>query len=171
MTPESILKSMTDGTMRNLTAHLSVDEKEAVAQFLTSRKLGAVDQPQTTLIPSRPAISSILVKPASADCNLHCTYCFYHDRATDSLNQALNWIDQGRAEKRPVSVGLLANGAAAARELLRLRKIPDIVTDQTSAHNLMDYVPEGGEYDALMALRQRQPKKYRERSLATLVDK
>jgi len=94
----------------------------------------------------------------------------YLDRATDSLNQALNWIDQGRAEKRPVSVGLLANGAAAARELLRLRKIPDIVTDQTSAHNLMDYVPEGGEYDALMALRQRHPKKYRERSLATLVE-
>jgi urocanate hydratase len=94
----------------------------------------------------------------------------YLDRATDSLNQALNWIDQGLAEKRPVSVGLLANGAAAARELLRLRKIPDIVTDQTSAHNLMDYVPEGGEYDALMALRQRHPKKYRERSLATLVE-
>jgi uncharacterized protein len=31
----------------------------------------------------RPVISSILVKPASADCNLHCTYCFYHDRPTD----------------------------------------------------------------------------------------
>jgi urocanate hydratase len=94
----------------------------------------------------------------------------YLDRATDSLNQALNWIDQGRAEKRPVSVGLLANGAAAARELLRLRKIPDIVTDQTSAHNLMDYVPEGTDFDAMMALRERQPKKYRERSLATLVE-
>ena len=31
----------------------------------------------------RPVISSILVKPASADCNLHCTYCFYHERPTD----------------------------------------------------------------------------------------
>jgi len=94
----------------------------------------------------------------------------YLDRATDSLNQALNWIDQGLAEKRPVSVGLLANGATAARELIRLRKIPDIVTDQTSAHNLMDYVPEGGDYDSLMALRARRPKQYRERSQATLVE-
>jgi len=51
-----------------------------------------------------------------------------------------------------------------------LRKIPDIVTDQTSAHNLMDYVPEGGDYDSLMALRARRPKQYRERSQATLVE-
>jgi uncharacterized protein len=32
---------------------------------------------------AKPVITSILVKPASADCNLHCTYCFYHDRPTD----------------------------------------------------------------------------------------
>jgi uncharacterized protein len=37
--------------------------------------------------PPRRAISSILVKPASADCNLHCTYCFYHDRPTDAYGQ------------------------------------------------------------------------------------
>ena len=40
-----------------------------------------------TLIPVRPVISSILVKPASADCNLHCTYCFYHDRPTDPYGE------------------------------------------------------------------------------------
>jgi uncharacterized protein len=35
----------------------------------------------------KPVISSILVKPASADCNLHCTYCFYHERPTDPYKQ------------------------------------------------------------------------------------
>jgi uncharacterized protein len=44
-------------------------------------------QQQRPLIPVRPVISSILVKPASADCNLHCTYCFYHDRPTDPYGE------------------------------------------------------------------------------------
>ena len=44
-------------------------------------------EPQRTVSPPRRVISSILVKPASADCNLHCTYCFYHDRPTDPYGQ------------------------------------------------------------------------------------
>ncbi len=94
----------------------------------------------------------------------------YLDRATESIDQALEWIDEALAEQQPVSVGLLANGATAARELLERKRIPDIVTDQTSAHNLMDYVPEGDSYDALMRLRAQDPDEYRKRSLATTVE-
>lgn len=50
MTPESILKAMTDGVMRNQTAHLSLQDKEAVAQYLPSRKLGAEKQAAPTLM-------------------------------------------------------------------------------------------------------------------------
>ena len=67
----------------------------------------------------------------------------YLDRSAATLHEALAIIDEGLITKTPVSVGLLANGATVARQLLDLKRIPDIVTDQTPAHNLMDYVPEG----------------------------
>jgi urocanate hydratase len=92
------------------------------------------------------------------------------NRATRSLTQALEWIDAGLAEKKPVSVGLIANGATAAKKLLELGRTPDIVTDQTSAHNLMDYVPEGKSYDSMMTLKNKDPDEYRKRSLATTVE-
>lgn len=94
----------------------------------------------------------------------------YVNRAADSLGQALQWIDAGLAAKQPVSVGLIGNGATVARQLLQLKRIPDIVTDQTSAHNLTDYVPEGGDYATLMKLRESDPDEYRKRSLATIVE-
>ncbi len=94
----------------------------------------------------------------------------YLDRATDSLNTALQWIDEGLNEGRPISVGIVANGATVAKQLLKKNKIPDIVTDQTSAHNLMDYVPEGNTYKTLMKLRSKDPEEYRKRSLSTIVE-
>lgn len=94
----------------------------------------------------------------------------YIDRATDSLDQALAWIDEGLATKQPISVGLAANGATTAKQLLQLKRIPDIVTDQTSAHNLMDYVPEGEKYETLMKLRESNAEEYRNRSQATIVE-
>jgi urocanate hydratase len=94
----------------------------------------------------------------------------YLDRATASMDEALQWIDEGLAQKKPVSVGLIVNGATAAKQLLERKRIPDIVTDQTSAHNLMDYVPEGKSYDSLMTLKGKNPDEYRKRSLSTTVE-
>jgi len=93
----------------------------------------------------------------------------YLDRAATSLDEALAIIDEGLASGQAVSVGLLANGATVARQLLDRKRIPDIVTDQTPAHNLMDYVPEGKDYATLMKLKARDPEEYRKRSLATTV--
>ena len=94
----------------------------------------------------------------------------YLDRATESMDEALEWIDSALKDNQPVSVGLLANGATALKDLLKRRRIPDIVSDQTPAHDLMDYVPEGGSYDSLMKLKAKQPEEYRKRSLATTVE-
>jgi urocanate hydratase len=93
----------------------------------------------------------------------------YLDRSAATLHEALAIIDEGLANHQPVSVGLLANGATVARQLLDLKRIPDIVTDQTPAHNLMDYVPEGKDFKAIMKLKTRNPDEYRKRSLATTV--
>ncbi len=94
----------------------------------------------------------------------------YLDRATESMDEALGWIDNGLKNPKPVSVGLLANGATALKDLLKRGRIPDIVSDQTPAHGLMDYVPEGDTYSALMKLKAKQPDEYRKRSLATIIE-
>jgi len=93
----------------------------------------------------------------------------YLDKAARSLDEALQLIDRSLEDGRPLSVGLVTNGATLARQLADRKRVPDIVTDQTSAHNLMDYVPEGGSYKELMHLRRRDPEEYRKRSLATTV--
>ncbi len=93
----------------------------------------------------------------------------YLDRSAATLQEALAIIDEKLASGQAVSVGLLANGATVARQLLDRKRIPDIVTDQTPAHNLMDYVPEGKDYATLMKLKSRDPDEYRKRSLATAV--
>jgi urocanate hydratase len=66
----------------------------------------------------------------------------YLDEATESLDDALSRIDKARQEKRPLSVGLLGNAAQVYPELVRRGIAPDLVTDQTSAHDpLNGYLP------------------------------
>ncbi|HYF22255.1 MAG TPA: urocanate hydratase [Caulobacteraceae bacterium] len=68
----------------------------------------------------------------------------YLDTAVDDLDEALRLIEQSAAEKKPLSVGLLGNAAEVLPELLRRGVRPDVVTDQTSAHDLVNgYLPKG----------------------------
>lgn len=92
----------------------------------------------------------------------------YLDWTTDSLDEALKWIDNGLEQRKPISVGIVENGATVARELLKRKRIPDIVTDQTPAHNLMDYVPEGKSYSWNMWLRDKNPAEYLKLSQVTV---
>ncbi|MGZ8364018.1 MAG: urocanate hydratase [Caulobacteraceae bacterium] len=68
----------------------------------------------------------------------------YLDTSTDDLDEALRLIDESVAAKRPLSVGLLGNAAEILPELVRRGVRPDVVTDQTSAHDLVNgYLPKG----------------------------
>ena len=68
----------------------------------------------------------------------------YADRVTRSLEEALAWVRDAAAAKRPLSVGLVANAAEAIPELVKRGVVPDVATDQTSAHDpLNGYVPTG----------------------------
>jgi urocanate hydratase len=71
-------------------------------------------------------------------------------------------LAQGAIEsEKPLSIGLIANAADIFPELLERDVIPDIVTDQTSAHDeLNGYVPNGMEYDEALTLRQNDPSAY-----------
>jgi urocanate hydratase len=68
----------------------------------------------------------------------------YLDKSTDSLEAALGIIEAARRDDQPVSVGLLGNAADVYRELLARGIVPDVVTDQTSAHDPVNgYLPAG----------------------------
>lgn len=85
----------------------------------------------------------------------------YVDEATDDLDDALNRIQSAAREKRALSVALLGNAAAVLPELHRRGFKPDILTDQTSAHDpLQGYVPHQISYDEALQLRASDPDKY-----------
>lgn len=85
----------------------------------------------------------------------------YCDRMTHDLEEALAWIDEAVAAKEPLSVGLVGNAAEVYPELVRRGRIPDVVTDQTSAHDpLNGYVPAGLSLDEAAALRRQDPQAY-----------
>ena len=68
----------------------------------------------------------------------------YLDRATDNLEEAMTWVQEAKAEGRPLSVGLLGNAAEVLPQLVdRYQVVPDVVTDQTPAHDFSKYIPAG----------------------------
>ena len=86
----------------------------------------------------------------------------YLDRPSRDLGEALAWLDGARRDKKPLSVGLLGNAAAVLPELVARGVTPDVLTDQTSAHDALNgYVPlprTAGE--DLGALRRDDPAEY-----------
>ncbi len=95
----------------------------------------------------------------------------YLDRETDDLDTALAWVDEAKANREALSVGLLGNCAEVEPALLELGWRPDIVTDQTSAHDpLGGYVPAGLTLDDAAALRAADPDDYQRRAYASMVE-
>jgi urocanate hydratase len=93
----------------------------------------------------------------------------YLDRETDSLDDALAWVEQAKASGEAVSIGLLGNCAEAEPELLRRGFRPEVVTDQTSAHDpLGGYVPAGLSFERAAELRERDPEEYQRRAYASM---
>lgn len=91
----------------------------------------------------------------------------YCDKITYNLDEALDLILKAKESKIPLSVGLVGNIATIASELVKRNIIPDIVTDQTSAHDLMYYYPEGNLAEKLK-LRDKNPEKFKNEALLSI---
>ncbi|MGB7148986.1 MAG: urocanate hydratase, partial [Terriglobales bacterium] len=90
----------------------------------------------------------------------------YCDFLVTTLDEALRILKNAVRKKENVSVGLVGNCADIIPELAERGVVPDILTDQTSAHDpLNGYVPNGMTLDAALELRKNDPKAYQERSL------
>ncbi|MBI5368273.1 MAG: urocanate hydratase [Planctomycetes bacterium] len=93
----------------------------------------------------------------------------YLDVECDRLETALAFIEKARAERQAMSIGLVGNAAEVLPELVRRGVVPDLVTDQTSAHDALNgYVPAGLPLAAALALRAADPKEYIERSMESM---
>ena len=93
----------------------------------------------------------------------------YLDKSTDSLDKALEWAQDAMDAKTPLSIGLLGNAADLVPEFANQGIIPDLVTDQTSAHDeLVGYLPNNFTFDEANALRESDSKKYIEESFRAM---
>ena len=93
----------------------------------------------------------------------------YLDERTDSLDEALARAAQWTRDRVARSIGLEANAADVLPELVRRGVTPDVLTDQTSAHDALNgYVPHGMSLADAVRLRERQPAQYVERAMASM---
>ncbi len=109
------------------------------------------------------AFLGIDVDPERIKKRLKTGYC---DFMVTSLDEALRILKNAIRKKENISVGLVGNCADVIPELAERGVVPDILTDQTSAHDpLNGYVPNGMTLEEALALRKSDPKKYEEKSL------
>jgi urocanate hydratase len=95
----------------------------------------------------------------------------YLDTATDNLDDALAQLRAAKEKKLPISIGLLGNAADIIPKIAAGKFIPDLVTDQTSAHDTLNgYVPVGMPYQKALDLRKKNPKKYIALAQASIAD-
>lgn len=84
----------------------------------------------------------------------------YLDRMVDNLEEALTLAQEAKEKGEPLSIGLLGNAAEILPDMIQRGSIPDIVTDQTSAHDpLNGYLPRGMTLEAAATLRKENPEK------------
>jgi urocanate hydratase len=95
----------------------------------------------------------------------------YLDVATESLDEALQRVNRARADRQALSVGLLGNCADVVPALVARGWVPDVLTDQTSAHDpLNGYVPAGLSLDDAARLREQHPEEYVARARSSIAE-
>jgi urocanate hydratase len=93
----------------------------------------------------------------------------YCDKMASTLDEALRLLDEARKERRAVSVGLVGNCADVLPEMVKRGVVPDVLTDQTSAHDALNgYVPNGMTLAEALHLRVKNPDEYIEHSMRSM---
>ena len=93
----------------------------------------------------------------------------YLNRSTKNLNEAIEWAQVAINKKKPLSIGLLGNAADIIPEFVQRGIIPDLVTDQTSAHDELDgYIPNGMAFQSALDLRRTDAGTYIKESIRSM---
>lgn len=95
----------------------------------------------------------------------------YLDHSARTLDEALEIIERSCQEKRPVSVGLLGNACEVLPQILERDVLPDLLTDQTSAHDPVNgYLPKGWSLERWAAMRAQAPEQVEEAARASMAE-
>jgi urocanate hydratase len=114
------------------------------------------------------AILDVEVDPERIKRRVKTGYC---DVMVNSLDEALRILKNAVRKREAASVGLVANCADVIPELARRGVVPDLLTDQTSAHDPINgYIPKGLTLEEAAELRRRDPEEYRKRALDSIAD-
>ena len=137
-------------------------------RFILSAGLGGMGGAQPLAITMNGGSCLIVeVDPDRIQRRIETRYC---DEMETDLDRALEKVRKAAREKRPYSVGLLGNAADVYPELARRNVVPDVVTDQTSAHDALNgYIPRGCDVSEAAKLRKKDPDRYIKEALESIV--
>jgi len=135
-------------------------------KFCLTAGLGGMGGAQPLAITMNEGVGLIVeVDPAHAKRRLDAGYV---DRVVDSLEEAMTLVDEYKDQEKPQSIGLIGNAADITQELAMSGVTPDVVTDQTSAHEALMYVSTGLSVAAAGELRKSNPEEYKKRAMASM---
>lgn len=137
-------------------------------KFVLTAGLGEMSGAQPLAITLNEGVGLIVeVDPAHAQRKLDIGYV---DEVLEDLDQALAMVEEYKKAGKAISIGLIGNAAEVFPALVDRGVIPDVVTDQTSAHDPLDYVPLGLTVKQAWKLREEDPAEYRQRSFSSMVE-
>lgn len=136
-------------------------------KFVLTAGLGGMGGAQPLAVTMNDGICLVVeVDPKRAKRRLDIGYV---DELSTNLDDALLKIEQAKKDKKPLSIGLIGNAADIIPEIVRRGIVPDVVTDQTSAHDTLNgYVPNGISLEGALKLRVENPKEYIKRALDSI---
>lgn len=140
---------------------------ELAGKLIVSGGLGGMGGAQPLAATMNGAIFlGIEVDPARIEKRLKSGYC---DKIARSLDEALQLVEEARKKENAISIGLVGNCADVLPEMVRRGIVPDILTDQTSAHDALNgYVPNKMSWEEAISLRAADPDSYIEQSMQAM---
>lgn len=135
-------------------------------KFVLTAGLGGMGGAQPLAITMNEGVGLIVeVDPQRAQRRLEIGYV---DTVVDTLEEAMTIVEECVARQTPKSIGLIGNASDIYNELVIRGVTPDVVTDQTPAHDVLMYVPSGLSLTAAEELRRSDPKEYEKRSMESM---
>jgi urocanate hydratase len=138
-------------------------------KFVLTAGLGGMGGAQPLAVTMNEGVClAVEIDPQHIQRRLETGYC---DEMASTLDEALHQVREATQLGLPLSIGLIGNAAEVYPELVRRGIVPDMVTDQTSAHDALNgYVPAGLSLAEANALRESDPREYIERSMTSMVE-
>ncbi|MCZ7543115.1 MAG: urocanate hydratase [Anaerolineae bacterium] len=135
-------------------------------KFVLSAGLGEMGGAQPLAVTMNEGVGLIVeIDPWRAERRLNTRYL---DVVTRDLEEAMTLVEEAVRAQQPRSIGLIGNAADIYPRLVDLKITPDVVTDQTPAHDPLSYIPHGMSLEDALALRDRDPEAFGRQSMASM---